>query len=200
MSLESSLTRLDHLNICTTDDPFDLNPLAERIRACSNFRFAWQFFATSGYDLFAKTSARAILDAIVDREDLHAFLRSSMDAIYPREFTIKRLHPHCSLNLDNDVFVDTLARAANDRLGAYSRSLHESSAAERQPIDALFSKLGKYNALHTVPGKSPDCETCQHHNSDLISSWFFDIAWDYTLLVIWPERQIVWLGCLTDTD
>lgn len=188
------------LNLSPTADPIDLSELAAAVRSSSNFRFTWRFFRLKAADLRAYSTVAASLDAIVRRSDLHSFLSDSMDDIYPRQFQIEPLHKHASLEIDSGYFLDTMARASLDRLGAYSRDLSPSTSDERAEIHRLFLSLGPYIAFHTKPGNDPNCEYCKIHNNDLISNWFFDVAWDFTFLLTWPNASVLWMGCLTDTD
>lgn len=188
------------MHITPIEDPFDLSELASAIRSSSNFRFAWRFFALYADDLRSYATIAASLDAIAQQRELHSFLADSMDDIYPRTFEIAPLHPHASIVNDGGYFLDTMTRASLDRLGAYSRDLSPSTSEERSPIHKLFSSIGPYIAFCTQPGNRPDCDACQSHNSDLISNWFFDVAWDYTFLLTWPSASVLWMGCLTDTD
>ena len=182
------------------EDPLDLNKLAVAIRSSSNFRFAWRFFTLYADDLRSYSTVAASLDAIVRQPDLHSFLSESMDDIYPRKFEIHPLHNHASLVNDGGYFLDTLTRASLDRLGAYSRDLSPSTSDERDAVHQLFSSVGRYIAFHTQPGSNPNCEYCKSRNSDLISNWFFGVAWDFTFLLTWPTASLLWMGCLTDTD
>lgn len=186
--------------IAPIDDPFDLSKLASAIRGSSNFRFAWQFFSLHADDLRTHATIAASLDAIVHQRELHSFLADSMDDIYPRAFEIAPLHCHASIVNDSGYFLDTMTRASLDRLGAYSRDLSPSTSQERSSIHGLFSSIGPYIAFHTQPGNKPGCDDCRSHNNDLISNWFFDVAWDYTFLLTWPSASVLWMGCLTDTD
>lgn len=188
------------MEIAAVDDFIDLTQIATSIRASSNFRFAWRFFRVTGIDLRSHGGVMAAFNAIVDQADLHAFLRGTLDDIYPRDFTIERLHKHCSLTTAKGQFLDTMARAANDRLGAYSRSLSASTSVERGVIESLFSRLGHFYAFTTTPGSQDGCEICARHNSHLFSNWFFDVAWDFTFFVTWPDVETLWMGCLSDTD
>ena len=191
---------LSTMNIAAIDDPFDLTEVAVAIRRSSNFRFAWRFFWLCADDLHSTATVAASLSAIIHQRELHSFLADSMDDIYPRTFEISPLHVHASIVTDNEYFLDTLTRASLDRLGAYSRSLSASTSKERAPIHKLFSSIGPYLAFHTQAGNKPDCNDCRSHNNDLISNWFFDVAWDYTFLLTWPSASVLWMGCLTDTD
>jgi hypothetical protein len=190
----------DHVEIVAVDDPIDLTPLATPIRASSNFRFAWSFFRVTGSDLRSHGGVMAAFNDIVDCADCHSFLRDTLDDIYPREFSIERLHKHCSLTAAKGQFLDTLARAVNDRLGAYSRDLSASTSDERGAIESLFSRLGHFYAFTTAPGSQGDCEVCAHDNNHLFSNWFFGVAWDFTFFVTWPSAETLWMGCLSDTD
>jgi hypothetical protein len=188
------------MEITTVEDLIDLTRIATLIRASSNFRFAWRFFRVTGNDLRSLGGVMAAFNAITDRADLHSFLRDTLDDIYPRDFTIERLHKHCSLTAAKGEFLDTMARAANDRLGAYSRSLSASTSAERGVIESHFSRLGHFYAFTITPGSQDGCDVCANYNSHLFSNWFFDVAWDFTFFVTWPHARTLWMGCLSDTD
>jgi len=188
------------MQITPIDDPIDLSGLTNQIRQSSNFRFAWRFFSFDAAELEPHAIVVAALDAIVSRPELHSFLSDSMDVIYPRKFEIEPLHDHATLVNDDEYFLDTMARAFHDRLGAYSRDLSPSTSNERAPIHRLFSSIGRYIAFHTQRGNDPDCDACRSLNNDLISNWFFDVAWDFTFLLTWPSASTLWMGCLTDTD
>ena len=175
------------MNLNPIDDRIDLSAIAAAIRGSSNFRFAWQFFDIKASDLLSPVTIRFALDAIVSREDLHAFLRHSLDDIYPREFEIELLHSHASINRDDAYFLDTLTRASLDRLGAYSHDLTPSTAIEREPIHKLFSSIGTYAAFTTMQGFFAGCDICKHRNNDLFCNWFFDVAGGFRAL-----------GCLFD--
>lgn len=131
---------------------------------------------------------------------LHEFLRSSIDDIYPRDFQIWPLHEHCPIRKCTDEFIDTFARGVFDHLGAYSRDLRQSMHDEREYVRHAFSPLGDFAAYSIFPGDHGDCADCKRYNHQLFSNWFFDVAWDYTYFVVWPDSRIVWLGCFTDTD
>ena len=188
------------MHLTLTADHFDLTHVANAIRASSNFRFAWQFYHSDAPNLNSPDTVRAALDTIVEDERLHSFLRLSLDNVYPREFEIGRLHEHATIEQDNAYFLDTLARAALDRLGAYSREHTPASESEREPINHLFSGIGTYCAFTTRQGAEPGCVACKHLNNDLFCNWFYDVAWDYTFILTWPSVSTLWLGCLTDTD
>lgn len=34
----------------------------------------------------------------------------------------------------------------------------------------------------------------------LFTTWFFGVARDWRLFAWWPDRKLLWMGCLTDTD
>lgn len=191
---------LTDVHIDVIDDPFDLSPLATSIRRSSNFRFAWRFFQVHAGDLRSVGTVAALLSLIIKNPLLHSFLADTLDNIYPRKFRIEPLHKHASIVPNGSSFLDTMACASLDRLGAYSRDLTPSSDYERGPIHKLFSSIGPYSAYTIHPGSQTDCDVCQHHNSHLFTNWFFDVAWDFTFLVTWPLTSQFWMGCLTDTD
>lgn len=188
------------IHLSLTDDRFDLTALSKSICASSNFRFAWQFYEYYGPNLEAPDAIRNALNLIATTDSLHDFLRTSLDDIYPRDFEIEPLHEHATIKQDGSYFLDTVTRASLDRLGAYSRDLSFSTAAERKPVYELFASIGKYSAFNTGPGSQAGCDVCRHHNNDLISNWHYDVAWDYTFILTWSHASILWFGCLTDTD
>ena len=182
------------------DDPVDLEGLAKAIRGSSNFRFAWQFFRVYGEDLRASATVAQALDVIVKNSEHHSFLADSMDPRFPQRFEIHPLHIHATLELDGGCFLDTMACASLDRLGAYSCDVSPSTSDERREIHRIFSGPGRYFAFHPQRGDDPDCEHCRKRNNELFSNWFFDVAWDFTFLVTWQDASLLWMGCLTDTD
>lgn len=182
------------------NDPFSLTELASRIRRSSNFRFDWQFYRCIGIDLDKPSAVREILDLIIATDGLHRFLRESFKPMYDEAFAITPVHEHCQILDATNVFENTLARAANDHLGAYSRDLREANPGEKQAIEDLFSQLGDYRPYELVPGNIPGCPVCDEYNHHLFSTWFYDVAWDWCLFVAWPKHSVLWMGCLTDTD
>ncbi len=188
------------IHLSLTGDRFDLTALSKSICDSSNFRFAWQFYEYYGPGPESVDSIRIAMNLIATDGSLHGFLRSSLDAIYPRDFEIEPLHEHATIKQDGSYFLDTVTRASLDRLGAYSRNLSSSTAAERKSVDELFSSIGQYLAFNTEPGSQAGCDICRHHNNDLISNWHYDVAWDYTFILTWPHASVLWFGCLTDTD
>ncbi|MHB0959629.1 MAG: hypothetical protein ACYC0X_29450 [Pirellulaceae bacterium] len=176
------------------DDALDLRELAGRIRGSSNFRFAWRFFSVDGCDLRRADCIWRVLSLIVEAPALHSFLRDTVDDIYPRTFTIDQLHEHCAIESSLDDFLDTIARAANDHLGAYSRALRPSTFEERQAVAALFGSIGDFVAFGIGPGADAECNVCQQYNHQLFSSWFFGVAWDFTFFVTWPKLGLLWMG------
>ena len=67
-------------------------------------------------------------------------------------------------------------------------------------VTMLSSRLGHFYAFTTVPGSQDGCDICANLNSHLFSNWFFDVAWDFTFFVTWPDARTLWMGCLSDTD
>jgi hypothetical protein len=184
----------------TCAPPISLDRIAARVRASSNFRFSWQFFRSNGVDIRSAGDIHASLAEIVSNSNLHAFLRSSFVDMYAPEFTIDTPHEHSEICSSPGKFEDVLARAANDHLGAYSTGPRDSTEAEMMEISHLFGALGDYHSYELRPGNSPDCPICRQHNSHLFTSWFYDVAWDWCFFVAWPAKDILWMGCLTDTD
>jgi len=179
--------------LATCDAPFSLDDLAARIRKSSNFRVCWQFYQCSGIDSESPAKIRQALEAIIATPELHTFLQESFEPMYAEAFEVEPLHEHCRVDAAMGEFENTLARAANDHLGAYSRNMRDATAAEIQEIKDLFGSIGQYRAYELLPGSG-------HHNNHLFSSWFYGVAWDWCLFALWPRRNLLWVGCLTDTD
>ncbi len=188
------------LHITKIADPIDLADAALKLRSSSNFRFAWQFYEVGSQNRDTTHACRSLLAAVVTDPALHEFLKSSMDNIYPRDFEIAPLHEHCEIRECTEDFIDTFARGVFDHLGAYSRHLIKASPREREYVQRIFSPLGDFLAYSIFPGEVPGCLTCKQYNHQNFSSWFFDVAWDFTYFVAWPDRKIIWLGCFSDTD
>jgi hypothetical protein len=188
------------LQITRISDPIDLSDAASKLRSSSNFRFAWQFHQIDSDGVLDADGCRSLLDNVVADPALNEFLRSSIDDIYPRNFEIWPLHEHCEIRECTDEFIDTFARGVFGHLGAYSRDLRESTADERGYVQQTFSPLGDFLAYSIFPGNHPECPECKQYNHQLFSNWFFDVAWDYTYFVTWPDSRVVWLGCFSDTD
>jgi hypothetical protein len=186
-------------SLSTTADPFNLEGLAARVRSSSNFWFNWQFYDFDGIDPRSPVDIRAALSRIIAEPGLHQFLRDSIDDKSDRAFEIDSLHEHCRVELTAD-FENILAAAAADHLGAYSRDMRPATAGECAEVAKLFGSAGEYVAFQLLPGKIADCPVCRTHNNHLFTTWFEGVAWDWCLLATWPDRHLLWLGCLTDTD
>ena len=173
--------------------------LAGQIRRSSNFRFSWQFYQFEGFDPCSSAGVRESLSLIIDTPHLHRFLRDSFADVPCDGFEIEPLHEHCHFVVASD-FESILARAAADRLGAYSVDLHEANLAECALIGDLFRMVGEYQAFELMSGNVPGCAVCRTRNNELFSTWFYGVAWDWCFIVTWPKQKVLWLGCLTDTD
>src|SRR5207249_1348749 len=114
-------------------------------------------------------------------------------------FEMEPLHEHCEIPDASGELENLLARAAGDHLGAYATNLRDATTKEKQEIGELFSQAGPYLAYQVQPGNVSGCRKCGH-NSHAFSSWYFGVAWDWCLLATWPKRNLLWMGCLTDTD
>lgn len=191
------------------DDLIVLDDLAARVRQSSNFRLAWQSFRfTFDWRIHQhpdpatrwSAAARAALDEIVDRPELHRFLRDSFEPMYADTFSIERLHEHCVLAQNNTEFVRELAGIANDRAGAYSNGFIDPRLGEMRVIRDLFEGPGPFIGISVQPGQVKGCDLCRHHANHVFSSWFYSVAWDWCLLAIWPDAKVLWVGCFTDTD
>jgi hypothetical protein len=137
---------------------------------------------------------------VIETPNLHAFLRDSFAPLNNEAFFIEALHEHALLAAADTDFERTLAKAAADQLGAYSRNLSNANEAQVQAIRQLFASVGPYSAFELTPGTAIGCPTCKNHNGHLFSSWFYGVAWDWCFCLIWPTSSLAWLGCLTDTD
>jgi hypothetical protein len=159
--------------------------------------FGWQFFQVA--EIGSAEDIRRALDSIIAKPDLHRFLRESFRLTHVEAFAIEPLHVHCEIVGAEGDFEDILASAAGDHLGAHSRDLRSANARERQEIAELFARVGHYEAYLLIAGDTPGCPKCGC-NSHLFTTWFCGVAWDWCLFAAWPERQLLWMGCLTDTD
>lgn len=177
--------------------PVSLAALATRVRASSNFRFSWQWFSAAERGRRGVDEPRHILGEVIARPECHSFLAESA---ITSPFTIEPLHEHVGFAEATGSFEQTLARAAADQLGAYSRVLAETSPDRVTEVRELFSSLGPYRAFELTPGQVQGCATCKVYNNHLFTSWFYGVAWDWLFLVQWSEKPLVWLGCLSDTD
>lgn len=139
-----------------------------------------------------------LLSAVQGDAALRAFLREPLDQ--DSEPTFELPHAHSRFLPAEGELEQVLARAAADRLGAYSSSLAEARPAEVEEIRMLFSAAGRYRPFELRSGAIPGCEGCREWGSHLFSSWFYGVAWDWCFCVLWEESDLVWLGCLTDTD
>ncbi len=177
-----------------------LKGLAALIRKSSNFRFVWQFYEFFGFDPASPKSARFMLEYAIETESCCQFLSQSFDPMYEKVFAVASLHEHARVEEASHTFESTLATAATDRLGAYSPSLGNAKPSKVAAVKSLFQRIGAYHAYQLLPGSNPGCSTCEQHNNHLFSNWFYGVAWDWCILVVWPKEQLLWLGCLTDTD
>jgi len=180
--------------------PVSLAGLATRIRRSSNFRFDWQWFSLDAVSAASPTKARRILDDLVRDPECHRFLKESFSNLYDPTFQIESIHEHCKvLEITRD-FDDLLARAATDRLGAYSRQLVAAPASELMTIREIFGPVFPYSVFSLQPGEVADCPTCEKYNSHLFTNWFYGVAWDWCFCLLPQGARTAWVGCLTDTD
>ena len=94
----------------------------------------------------------------------------------------------------------TLASIANNSLGAYSRHCRDASVEDCAKVTRTFSSIGEFLSWQLRPGTVEGCPVCQDYNSELFTTWYYGVAWDWCFIATWPERKTLWLGCLTDTD
>lgn len=182
-------------------DAFDLSDLCRKIRASSNFSVAWQFYCVEGFDLSNARDVRRAMDQIIAQPELHEFLKKSfVSRYYDDQFQVNPIHEHCCIQSADSTFENTLAKIAGDHAGAYSQ-LRPATDKERKAIASLFSgPSSPYFAFQLMPGRESSCTECKSHNNEIFSSWFYGVAWDWCFLVGWPGLNLLWIGCLTDTD
>lgn len=178
-------------------DPIAVDALAGRIRAQGNIRFAWQSFRVEAGEIGTAAGARAILSEVIAEEARHSFLRETFASYCDEPWWMAELHAHCPMTRDDAALASTLTDAADGILGAYAwggaKTPHATTAA-------LFSAIGPHQAFWLTAGKDPSCETCRSWGHPWFSSWFHGVAWDWCVVVTWPDAGVAWVGCLTDTD
>jgi hypothetical protein len=180
--------------------PVSWEGLAARIRRSSHLRFNWQWFSLDAVPAASPAGARGILDRVVSDPACHRFLEASFTARYEPAFKIEPVHDHCRAVDVTRELEGILARAATDRLGAYSRELVDAPAPEVMEIRAMLRPVFPYNAFSLEPGNVARCSACKSHNNHLFTSWFYGVAWDWCFCLLPQGRPIAWVGCLTDTD
>ncbi len=190
--------RMEHLVPC--EDAFSLQALSEEIESSSNFRFAWQFCRFQGKEPVSIQDIRTAFATITTQPDCHRFLKHSLPLELDGGFAIEPMHEHCGIAEASGEFENILAGAAGDRLGAYSPNRGDATAQEKERIVRLFRQPGSYVSFILSPGNVPGCKVCGDYRGHLFSNWFYGVAWDWILLAAWPEAQLLWIGCLTDTD
>jgi len=117
------------------------------------------------------------LARVVEAPDCHAFLRESFEVGPGESFTIESVHEHSNLAIADGSFEQTLARAAADRLGAYSRDLSDATVSQVGAGRDLFGAPGSYSAFVLTPGTVAGCPVCADYNGHLFTSWFYGVAW-----------------------
>lgn len=179
---------------------FDFKRISARIRASSNFRVAWQLFEWVGPCKATPRTARQALETMVLVPELQAFLANS-DPPFTGPLNVQVIHPHCVFKDAAGAFERTIACAYTDRLGAYSQILDDAPPERLRDVEKAFHALGPYAPFELLPGEVEGCLECRRHNGHvLFSDWFYGVAWDWCYCVIWEERRLVSLICMTDTD
>jgi hypothetical protein len=120
--------------------------------------------------------------------------------MYECDFRIEPVHEHCRIVSATGEFEDILARAANDHLGAYSKELIAANTQECEEIKGTFTAPGVYFPYQLLPGEVPGCAICGDYDNHLFCNWFYAVAWDWCFFLTWPDHNLLWMGCLTDTD
>lgn len=180
--------------------PVSLGDLAARIRRSSNLRFNWQWFSLDAVPAASSSEARGILDNVVREPACHRFLQESFKDLYEPTFKIEPIHEHCQVVDATHDFEGILARAATDRLGAYSRELTEAPASEVMAVRAIFGPVFPYSVFSLQAGAVANCAACESHYSHLFTNWFYCVAWDWCFCLLPRGTATAWVGCLTDTD
>ncbi len=180
--------------------PVSFGGLATQIRSSSNFRFDWQWFSLDTVPAATPTEVRRILDKLVSEPECHRFLEESFSDLYDAAFKIEPIHEHCrAVDMTHD-FDGVLARAATDRLGAYSRELVDAPASELMAVRRILGPVFPYRVFSLQPGDAADCPACKKYDSHLFTNWFYGVAWDWCFCLLPQGAPIAWVGCLTDTD
>ncbi len=180
--------------------PVSLEGLAARIRRSSNFRFNWQWFTLDAVPVVSPSEARRILGNVVSEPACHRFLQESFKDLYDPAFKIEPIHEHCRMVDVTCDFAGVLARAATDRLGAYSRELIDAPPSEVEAVRRTFGPVFPYSVFSLEPGSAAGCLACKSHNNQLFTSWFYGVAWDWCFCLLPHGTTTGWVGCLTDTD
>jgi hypothetical protein len=180
--------------------PVSLGDLATQIRRSSNFRFDWQWFSLDTVPVASPTAARRILNDVVSEPECHRFLRQSFSDLYEPAFKIEPMHEHCrAVDITHD-FDGILARAATDRLGAYSRELVDAPASAWMAVRRILGPVFPFSVFSLQPGDVTTCPVCAKYNNHLFTNWFYGVAWDWCFCLLSHEAPTAWVGCLTDTD
>ena len=180
--------------------PVSFGGLATQIRRSSNFRFNWQWFSLDAVPAASSSAARGIFDNLVSEPACHRFLQESFKALYDAAFTIEPIHEHCRIVDATHEFDGILARAATDRLGAYSRELVDAPASEVMAVRELLGPVFPYKVFTLHPGEVTNCPACKSYNNHLFTNWFYQVAWDWCFCLLPHGTPTAWIGCLTDTD
>jgi hypothetical protein len=180
--------------------PLSLTGLAVRIRRSSNFRFNWQCFSFDAVPAPSAAEALGVLRKVVSEPACNRFLEDSFNPLYEPAFKIAPIHEHCSAMEATQDFPRVLARAATDRLGAYSRELVDAPLSEVEVVRGIFSPLAPYSVFSLEPGNVEGCAVCATYNHHLFTNWFYGVAWDWCFCLLSHRTATAWVGCLTDTD
>jgi len=181
------------------DAPIALEALAGKVRASSNFSFASIFYLYEDANPTTPRGALAVFDAILETPELDRVLRNSWVRDYRSTFELDRREKHALLVPVEGRLENVLASAAHDHAGAYSRVLRDATSSERAEVAELFGSMGRYQCFELVARPEPGCSTCGYR-SEFFSNWFYGTAWDWCFFVVWEEKKVVGLICLTDTD
>ena len=143
--------------------------------------------------------AFSVIETVVLVPEFQTFLANS-EPPFTKPLNVQPIHAHSVLKIAGDTFERTLARAAADRLGAYSRILADAPPEQIRDVEKLFQGPGPYVPFELLPGEVEGCLECRGHNAHLVSDWFYGVAWDWCYCVIWEAPRLVGLLCMTDTD
>ncbi|MEP2935743.1 MAG: hypothetical protein ABJM06_14980 [Gilvibacter sp.] len=188
------------MEVKVLNQKIDLKQLEMNISKSSNFQFAHQFFYVNTSSLHDSNKLPYVINQIADDPELHQFLVNNFNNIYSVEFEINHLNKYSYFEKSRELFGQILAGASNDILGAYSIQLRAPKPKEVEEIYEVFDSLGMFEGF-VLATRKPE-RNIEHNTQGTahFSSWFYDVAWDYLIVATWPKDNILWLGCLSDTD
>ncbi|PHR88853.1 MAG: hypothetical protein COA78_36165 [Blastopirellula sp.] len=141
-----------------------------------------------------------IIEGLRNAPQHHSFLADQDPQSEGEQYTFDPIHRHARWVANNEEVLDILARGRLNKLGAYSTSHQEPSRQEKDRIDALLSAKGPYKSYSLWQGDDPTCAVCSQYNNHLFSNFFYEVAWDWCIQIVWADVQECCIIFLTDTD